>query len=135
MIGANDWTVSFPRISFLYGILSSHQNLAKIFRHDEVVFELTRRQPVDQLRLLCCDVPSTEIDMVERALAAFEPLHILFTGGASTGYTPEAKRYCLDAHIGLYNATEINGALWREQFWTYHKVDAAGAPVYCYTKE
>jgi hypothetical protein len=128
---SNDWDVSFAAISFLYGVLSSHQNIAKLARRDDILFELTRRKPPDQLRLLCCDQRSVGLDMVERARAAFAPLHILVTGAGNSGYTPEAKQYCRDAQIGLYNSTEINGALWREEFWTYHKVDTAGAPVYC----
>jgi hypothetical protein len=130
--GLNECGVSFAQISFLYGILSCHQNLATVKRHDEIVFELTRRQPADRLRLVCFDEAALGMPELRRALAEYAPVHILFTGAGSTGYTPEAKQYCLAARIGLYNSSEINGALWRDEFWAYSKVDTAGAPVYCY---
>lgn len=134
MNGSSNWGVSFARISWLYGVLSSHQNIATLARHDEVVFELTRRRPADRLRLLYYDLPSMGLDGVLRARAAFAPLHILFIGPSRNRYTEEAKRYCLDAHIGLYNSTEINGALWRDEYWAFHNVDSAGAPVYRFAR-
>jgi len=124
--------VSFSRISWLDKVLRSHRNVASVDRHDDIIFELERRSSEDHLRLICCDEYALGLLVVQRALAEFSPLHIISSGGNWTGYTPEAKEYCLQARIGLFNSTELNGALWKADFWTYHKVDEDGNPEYQY---
>jgi hypothetical protein len=61
---------------------------------------------------------------------AFPGVDLIYVGGAWNSYTGEAKEYCLAAGIGLFNTTEMNGALYRDDFWTYHKKDKDGNPVY-----
>lgn len=130
--GSNDWGVSFSRISWLDGVIRNHDNVQSVSRHDDIVFELERRKPADKLRLICCDEYSLGILVVQRALTEFSPLQIIYTGGNWSGYTPEAKKYCIDAKIGLFNSSEINGALRRVDYWNFHNEDDKGNPRYCY---
>jgi hypothetical protein len=130
--GSNDWGVSFSRIAWLDKVLCTNNNIASVARHDDIVFELERRAQKDRLRLICCDEYSLGMLVVQRALDEFSPLHIIYTGGSWSGYTPEAKEYCLDAKIGLFNSTELNGALRQADYWSFHRTDEDGNPVYCY---
>lgn len=130
--GANDWGVSFSRISWLDQVLRNHDNIRSVSRHNDIVFEIERRSPDDRLRLVCCDEYSLGVLVVQRALTEFSPLDIIYCGGNWSGYTPEAKEYCIDAKIGLFNSTEINGALRQSDHWNFHRTDDKGNPLYCY---
>jgi hypothetical protein len=130
--GSNDWGVSFSRISWLDKVLRAHDNIKSVTRHNDIVFELERRSPGDHLRLICCDEYALGMLVVQRALTEFAPLHIISSGGSWTGYTPEAKEHCINAKIGLYNSTEINGALRKVDYWDFHRTDDKGNPEYCY---
>ncbi|WP_156972483.1 hypothetical protein [Nitrosospira sp. NpAV] len=70
------------------------------------------------------------LTMVQRALHEFGTLNIIYIGGGWCGYTNEAKDFCLEAKIGLYVTDDMSGALWRDNFWTYHRKDKDGNPVY-----
>lgn len=70
--------------------------------------------------------------LVNRASAEFAPLNIIYVGGAWHGYTHQAKEQCLAEEIGLYNATEMAGGLWRDDYWAYNRKDEDGNPVFAY---
>lgn len=127
--GANRWNVSYSRITWLEEVLAAHKNVTHFSRHADIVFDLDRRSggPVS---LLCLDEYVLGIAGVQRALREFPSVGIIFVGGAWNKYTVEAKRYCLQARIGLYNAKELNGALWKDEYWTYCSIDKDGDPVY-----
>jgi hypothetical protein len=130
--GSNDWGVSFGRISFLDGILRGHGNVASIVRDQDILFKVARKNQSDVLRILCCDEYAMGTTLVNRALAEFGSLNIIFVGGAWHGYTKQAKDQCLAAEIGLYNATELAGGLWRNDYWAYNRQDEDGNPVFAY---
>ncbi|MES2001384.1 MAG: hypothetical protein V4444_03635 [Pseudomonadota bacterium] len=130
--GQNEWGVTFGRIGFLDDILTTHKNLLSVTRDQDILFTVEREKPNDQLRILCADEYAFGLLLVRRALAEFKPLHVIYVGGAWNGYTPEAKEYCLDSKIGLYNAGEIGGGLWQPEYWKYAKRDEKGNRVYSY---
>jgi hypothetical protein len=61
--------------------------------------------------------------LVQKALVEFGSLDIIYVGGAWNAGTSTAGRYCVDQRIGIYNSTEINGALWKDEYWNYQKPD------------
>lgn len=130
--GSNDWGVTFGRISFLEGILKGHGNVLDVNRDQDILFTVTCKNPSDVLRVLCCDEYAMGTTLVDRALAEFGSLNIIFVGGSWHGYTRQAKKQCSDAEIGLYNATEIAGGLWRSDYWAYNRKDEDGNPVFAY---
>jgi hypothetical protein len=82
--------------------------------------------------VLCLDEYSFGITALNRALLEFPMVNIISVGGNWNGYTPEAKEACLDKDLGLYNSAEINGGLWRDDYWNYVRKDKDGNPVYQY---
>lgn len=130
--GSNDWGVSFSRVTFLKRALEQHDNVLRVSRDRDILFTVVRDHPADTLNILCADEYTFGLGMVHRALAEFQPLHIISVGGNWNGYTPEAKDYCLRSNLGLYNSVEIAGGLWKPDFWAYHQRDDKGTPIYQY---
>jgi hypothetical protein len=128
--GSNNWGVEFSKIMWFERLISTHRNIENIARHDDIVFEVDRLKQKDHLTILCCDEYAMGITAVHRALREFGDLNIIHIGGGWCGYTTEAKEFCLNANIGLYVSNEMNGALWKDEFWAYHQKDEDGNTVY-----
>lgn len=128
--GYNEWGVALPKIIWFNQLLNCHGNVKNIVRHDDIIFEIDRLQQKDHLIILCCDEYTMGITAVYRALNEFGALNIIYIGGGWCSYTMEAKEFCLNSNIGLYNSKEINGALRTKEFWKYHRKDKNGNPIY-----
>jgi len=124
--GTNAWGVSYSRITFLQTILDSHKNVSFLGRHDDVIFEIQRLKQGDRLTVFCIDAYSASLELVMRILAAVPSTNIIFVGGKWAGYTQEAYDFCVERHVGIYNAGELAGALWKDAYWTYEKFDDEG---------
>ena len=129
--GSNDWGVTFGRISWLGEALESHRNVLRVMRHDDVIFEVTRVKG-SSLTIICLDEYALGVAVLRRIDREFSRVNFIYVGGNWNGYTPEAKERCVSRQIGLYNASEISGALWKDDFWTYVKKDDKGNPEYQY---
>lgn len=128
----NEWGVSYARILFLERILKAHGNVVGVVRTSDILFHVARSSQSDTLKILCCDEYVFGEVLVCRALDEFSGVNILFVGGNWNGYTTQAKECCCSMSIGLYNASEINGALWKDDFWNYVTKDRDGSPRYYY---
>lgn len=128
----NDWCVLDCRIDFLEKILDNHRNISSITKRNSIIFEAKRSKQHDELTIFCCDEYVMGITAVYRALKEFGDIDIIFIGGNWNGYTVEAKEYCQQSKIGLYNADEINGGLWWDKHWDYYQKDDKGNPIYHY---
>lgn len=129
MNGNNSFGVSFSRISWIEAALNEHPNVTSVVRSDDICFCVTRAEG-GEIRLVCLDEYACGITRVREALNAFPTANFIYVGGNWNGYTTEAKDFCLQAQIGLYNSSEITGALHRNDFWSYHKQDEKGNPIY-----
>lgn len=130
--GSNEWGVQFSRISFLEKIISTHGNVLNYSRYHDILFHVERDKPKDQLNIVCVDEYACGLMIVRRAQEEFEKVDIIFVGGNWNGYTREAKEYCLEQKIGIYNASELAGGLWRNDYWAYAQKDEKGNKVYYY---
>jgi len=124
--GENAYGVTFGRISFLQKILESHDNVHVTGRHNDIVFEIDRSRPKDHLTIVCIDTYTASLEQVMRIVSDFPSTNIIFVGGKWNGYTQEAFDFCKEKKIGIYNAGEISGALYRSEFWDYEKFDEEG---------
>ncbi|RVG28639.1 hypothetical protein [Sinorhizobium meliloti] len=119
--GKNDFDVTFGRISFLQKILEGHENVTILSRHDDIVFEIERSEQGDQLSIVCVDEYSASLEVVMRVVNQFPETNIIFVGGKWNGYTDEARTFCKENGIGIYNAKGLSGALREQAFATRSK--------------
>lgn len=129
--GTNTWNVSYSRISWLENAIKTHDNVANFSRHDDIIIEVNRKRG-DPLVIICLDEYTLGESAVSRVIQEFPAVNFIYVGGNWNGYTPEAKEVCLLRGIGLYNAGELSGAVFKNEFWTYHKKDEDGNPIYPY---
>ncbi|MFZ3053728.1 MAG: hypothetical protein WA099_09995 [Sulfuricurvum sp.] len=129
--GENSWGVSFSRIAWLENSIEQHGNVSSIIRHDDIVIEVDRNDG-SHITVLCLDEYAMGEAAVLRAFKEFSEVNFISVGGNWNGYTPEAKELCLSRKVGLYNASELTGALWNDEFWKFHYKDDEGNPSYPY---
>lgn len=127
--GSNSFGVTLPQIRWISQVLSNHPNVSKVVRTNDIQFDVTRLRGSD-LRLVCLNEYTCGIARVYEVLEVFPGTNIIYVGGNWNGYTREAKDFCLATNLGLYNSGEINGALHRNEFWSYCRKDERGNPVY-----
>ncbi|MBQ0711457.1 MAG: hypothetical protein KBT53_00695 [Porticoccus sp.] len=129
--GANSWGVSYSRIAWLEPVVKSHDNVANFSRHDDIIMEFNRKDG-SHIVLICLDEYTLGEAGVQRVFQEFPAVNFISVGGNWNGYTVEAKRLCLSNEIGLFNSSELSGAIWKNDFWTYHQRDDDGNPIYPY---
>ena len=127
--GSNNYGVTLPQIRFISKLLSAHQNIDKVVRTKDIQFELRTAQGL-HVRLICVNEYTCGLAKVLEVLEDFPGTNIIYVGGAWNGYTTQAKEYCVEAMLGLFNVNEINGALYRGDYWLYHRKDKDGDPNY-----
>lgn len=130
--GGNAWDVPYSHITWFQRLLKTHDNVIAVDRHHDIVFEIDRAKPGDHLTVLCLREYAFGLTLVHRAVAEFGKFNLIYIGGGWNRYTQEAKEYCLNAQIGLYVTEDMAGALWRPDFWSYHRKDKDGDPLYNY---
>lgn len=132
--GSNNWGVSYSRITWCERAVFTHSNIADFNRHDDIILEIVRKSG-PPLTLACLDEYSFGLAAAQRILTEFPNVNFIYIGGNWNGYTLEAKEFCLSRQIGLYNSSELSGALWKNEFWNYHKCDKKGNPDYQLSRE
>lgn len=132
--GENSWGVSFSRIAWLEDAIKQHENVSSVKRHDDIVIEVDRNDG-SHITVLCLDEYALGKAAVLRIFKEFPKVNFISVGGNWNGYTAEAKALCLSRKVGLYNAKELTGALWKDEFWKFHYRDDEGNPLYQYNKE
>ena len=127
--GNNSFGVSYPQILFVERILHSHSNVERFERANDIQFNI-QRVSGGHLQLVCLDEYTCGVARVMEVLEAFNGTDVIYIGGNWNGYTAAAKEYCLEARVGLFNSSEINGALRKHEFWKFHYRDKNGNPAY-----
>jgi len=127
--GSNDFGVTLPQIQFISRVLGSHKAVESVERSKDIQFDIVTSGGVE-LRLVCVNEYTCGLARVLEVLESFPGTNIIYVGGAWNGYTMQAKEYCIDSNVGLFNSSEISGALYREDYWRYHKKDQEGNPIY-----
>jgi hypothetical protein len=127
--GSNNFGVSFSQISWIEKALRNHPNVVSVARLHDIQFDISRNLG-DELLLVCLNEYTCGLARVYDALDQFSGTNIIYVGGNWNNYTQEAKDFCLLSNLGLYNSSEINGALQRGDFWNYHRKDENRNPIY-----
>lgn len=126
------WIVQFSRTSFLNTLLSTHKNVREVKRTNDILFSFRRNDCDKEIKLLGIDQYACSLAIVLRALEDFGEIHYICVGGVWDGYSRQAKDYCLENKIGLYNTSELSGGLWTKEYWNYAKKDDDGNRIYNY---
>ncbi len=127
--GNNPYGISFAQIQWFDKLLARHENVAQSIRHDDIVWDIARGHG-PEVQAICVDEYTCGIARVLEVLNDFPRVNLIYVGGAWNHYTMEAKDYCVSNRIGLFNTTEMTGALHKNDFWNYYKKDKDGNPVY-----
>jgi hypothetical protein len=127
--GSNSFDVTFSQIAWIEKVLKNHPNVVSVARSHDIQFDISRNLD-DELLLVCLNEYTCGLARVYDALDQFSGTNIIYVGGNWNHYTQEAKDFCLLSNLGLYNSSEINGALQRGDFWNYHRKDKNGNPIY-----
>lgn len=107
-------------------ILSAHDNVQSYERTKDILFKFQRKSQKDTITLLGADEYVYSLALVRRAIEDFGPIDIISVGGSWNGYSQQAKDYCLENKIGLYNSNELSGGIWKDEFWEYFRKDKDG---------
>ena len=129
--GSNSWGGSYSRIAWLEDAIKAHKNVNKFSRRDDIIMEIGRDQGCP-ITLICLDEYTLGESGVRRVTQEFPDVNFISVGGNWNKYTPEAKEFCLSNEIGLFNSSELSGAIWKDDFWNYHRKDDKGNPIYPY---
>ena len=126
---SNSYGVTVPQISFISRLLSVHTSVAEVVRTNDIQFDLMTSRGVG-VRLICVNEYTCGLVKVLEVLEDFLGTHMIYVGGVWNGYTMAAKEYCIEAKLGLFNASEINGALYLDDYCLYDRSDGVGTPIY-----
>lgn len=128
----NTWGVAYSIIQFLERALRIHRVVQSFERTEDILFEVQRKNSLTTVYILCLDEYALGLAAIHRALDEFPICNCISVGGNWNGYTPQAKEFCLENSIGLFTTSELLGALWHQNFWTYSQKDEKGNPEYPY---
>lgn len=126
--GANNYGVTFDQIRWNENLLWQHKNTVDVVRTQDIMFDIERERG-RSIRLVCLNEYTCGIARVLEVQTEFEDVNLIYVGGVWNNYTGEAKDYCLENMVGLFNTAEMTGALYRDDFWNYYKKDKDGNPV------
>ena len=117
--GSNSYGVPYSVIAWLEQALGTHGNVATVRRHNDIVFDITRKVQADQITVFCADEYACGITFVQKILSEYPECDCISVGGKWNGYTRHAKEFCLSRHIGLFVSDELMGALYIDEYWKY----------------
>lgn len=116
--GDNQYEVTFGRIMFLEKIIQGHDNVASFERHDDIVFDVERREQRDTVQIVCVDEYTISERTINRIFVDFPEVDIIFVGGKWNHATTHGSVLCRSKKVGVYNAGSINAGLRKTEFWT-----------------
>jgi len=131
----NNWGGAYAQITWLERFLKGHKNIVKVNRTKDILFEVDRIANKDKLLVLCLDEYVMSFTAVQKVIERFGRVHIIYIGGGWCSYTEQAKDYCIQNNIGLYVTEEMTGAIWSEKYWSYHRKNRDGDPMYHYGRK
>src|SRR3546814_8456968 len=71
------------------------------------------------LRLFICECYAFGVADYIETTGKLGHLDLVIINSAWCGYSPDAKRYCRDESVGLFEIGELMGALPRADYWNY----------------
>lgn len=125
----NHWEVPFCVISFFEKAMEGHSKVMNINRKEDIFFTI-KDVKGRIFKVLLLNEYCIGLATVLKALDDFPETEYIVTGGNWNGYTKEAKEYCSENDLGLFNLGEFLGAINWTKPKDYYKKDSDGKPSY-----
>ena len=125
----NEWDVIYPTIKFFERALQTHNKVVSFERENDINF-IVNRIHGDTINMVLVNRYVLGIADVYAIISEFPDANCIVTSANWNHYTWEAKEYGLNSKIAIFNASEFFGALWWDNFISYHKNDKEGKPIY-----
>lgn len=112
------WISHYGHYNYFEGQMERHGKVTSLTPQGNGLYELTRTQG-HTLRVFICECYAFGIAEYMEAVDQLGEINSVIINSAWCGYSPDAKRYCRDAHVGLFKIGEFMGALNRDDYWQY----------------
>ena len=97
--------------------------------YDNATFTITRKRTRDTFILLCLDEYTLTLGKLMHAMKNIPNLGMVYLGGGWNACTREAKDYALENKISIVVTGELHGAIQKDDYWNFYKVDEDGNKV------
>src|SRR3546814_12258728 len=112
------WPSYYGNYDYFENRMARHQKVAELTAEGDGVYRL-RRTRGDVLRLFICECYAFGVADYIETTGKLGHLDLVIINSAWCGYSPDAKRYCREESVGLFEIGELEGALRRDDSWTY----------------
>ncbi|HDY9015198.1 hypothetical protein POV95_07740 [Klebsiella variicola] len=126
----NSWGVSFSSISWFDDFLKSHKNVKNFIREKDIIFRVERKIQNDKLTIILLNEYTMSVTKILKVIKEFGGVGIIVVGGHWNSYTSGAKEHAIQQELGLFNSAEIGAALYKNDYWNFHRKDRDGSPQY-----
>lgn len=127
----NSWNVSYNVITFFEKAMNGHGKVASVNRTKDIFFTVKDKED-RTFKVLLLNEYCIGLATVFKVIDEFPDTEYIVTGANWNGYTKEAKDYCMENNLGLFNLGEFLGALNWTNPKNYYKKDTDGKPIYAY---
>lgn len=116
---------SFPWMSY-YGNyryfedkMAQHRKVKSLEKAGEGLYSLTRTQG-DTLSIFICECYAYGVlEYLHTVEQLGAKVDVVVINSAWCGYSPDAKKHCREAHVGLFRVGELMGALHQADYWNH----------------
>ncbi|QIE57559.1 hypothetical protein G5B40_20170 [Pikeienuella piscinae] len=110
------WPSHYGHYNFFETQMAKHGRVTSLTPQGGGVYELTRTQG-DTLRVFICECYAFGVAAYMETVDQLGEVDVVIINSAWCGYTPDAKRYCRDASVGLFKIAGFMAALHRDDYW------------------
>jgi len=112
------WTSYYGHYNYFEQKMRNHGKVASLNPKGNGVYDLNRIQG-DTLRLFICECYAFGVAEYMETLEQLSNINAVIINSAWCGYSPDAKRHCREANVGLFNIGGFMAALHRDKYWEY----------------
>lgn len=112
------WTSHYGHYEFFEEQMNRHGKVASLSPRGTGLYDLTRWQG-DPLRVFICECYAFGVAEYMETVKRLGQIDSVIINSYWCGYSPEAKRFCRDARVGLFSIGEFMAALNRADYWSY----------------
>lgn len=112
------WMSYYKHYNFFEKCMTEHSRVLEVINDDVGVYML-KRDHGDTLKLFICECYSYGLAEFLETSDRVDAINAVIINSNWCGYTDEAKLYCRERHIGLFDIREFMAALNLPEHWLY----------------